>query len=67
MNFVTTQKSHLILTRTMSQVIIHKGMKYLSELRIDKVHQTQDADKDLVKIIATQKAGKEAKGRRQVI
>ena len=58
---------HLLLSHAFPQIKMHKGVSYLSESRIERAYQTQTKDNDLLKRIATQDIGREAKARRQSI
>ena len=57
MKLSITHKMHLLLSHAVPQIKMHKGVSYLSESRIERAHQTQTKDNDLVKIITTEDIG----------
>ena len=63
MNFSITHKLHLLIAHAIPIIRLHKGASFLSEGRIERTHQSQARDNDLVKRIASEDRGKESKAK----
>ena len=67
MNFSIAHKLHLLIAHAIPVIRLHEGASFLSEGRIERTHQSQTRDNDLVKRIASEDRSKESKAKRQAI